>query len=180
LKNELRESERKTLTSETFYHKLFRVTHHPKPTPTETMSIEIAIQELTAAIKESSTIQRELLNAVLSNTAIAAVPAAEPKAVKTKKEKPAPVEPEPEPTPEPTPEPAAEPEAPTPTAEAPVEDELATVTIPELRNLIKAKFTEANANRAKFDDLRKEFGIDTIKDLADDKIAAFHKEVLTW
>ena len=182
------------MTPETFYHKLFRVTRHPletnefHPKPNETMHIETAIQELTAAIKESTATQRELLAAVLSNAAVAAVPtpAAEPKAAKTKKkEKPAPA-PEPEPTPEaapdpePTPEATPEPEPEAPAAEPTPEPAAEPITIPELRNLIKAKLGEDANNRAKFDALREEFGIGTIKDLADDKIADFHKEVLTW
>ena len=134
------------------------------------MHIETAIQELTAAIKEATATQRELLAAVLSNAAVAAVPtpAAEPKAAKPKKQKPAPApEPTPEATPEPEPEPAAEP---TPGA----------ITIPELRNLIKAKLGEDANNRVKFDALRKEFGVGVISELPEDKIGDFHKEVLSW
>lgn len=151
------------------------------------MSIEQRIAENTAALIENTAVLREILAA--SGTAPAAATAV--KKSRTKAE-PLAVVPDPEPVIEETPEPKAPviEETPEPEPEAPVIEKTPEPTtsvvpdlpIPELRKVMKEQIKERifsdPAFDAQFKAARKKFGVEIIKDLADDQVAAFYAEVL--
>lgn len=148
------------------------------------MSIELAIQDLTAAVRENTAAQKELLALAVGNAAtnLVETPAAEPKKAAKKAAKKTDlkvVEPEPEPAaaePEPTPEP--EPVAAEPEPVAPVED------IETLRktlfDTVKAKLADKPELRDTFKALRDKFGVERVPQLSEDQVQPFLDEVLTW
>lgn len=171
------------------------------------MTIETAIAQLTEAVKENTATLREILSVGATTATDTLVPAPRKRAAKAAPLTVVEPEPEPEPvtkeTPEPecptpTEEPAAEepaePEAPAaeeptpeaPAAEEPEIEEVPDLPVPELRaklkQLIQGKLLEDTEGRIKpiFADLRAKYGIGLIKELSDDQVAPFYKEVLHW
>ena len=135
------------------------------------MNIEDAIAQNTKAVQENTAVLREILE---SASAEALTTPAPKKKAKVKKEPEAPVKEEPvkeEPVKE---EPEAE----------PGESEVPDLPIGELRaklkEEIKGKLLADAGVKATFEALRQKFGVSVIKELTDDKVSEFYKEVLTW
>lgn len=153
--------------------------------------IEEHIIKLTEALNANTAALNKILEAgAVAETAATPTPEAAEPAKKRNKKAPEPIT-----LYEDTPAPAEEPEAgtiPDPglTDEAPVEETPAPVTevpdlpIAELRDslkqLIKKSLEDRPTTRDNFDSLREKFGIKLLKDLTDDQVSEFYKEVLNW
>ena len=140
------------------------------------MNIEDLLTQNTKAVQENTAVLREIL---ASASAEALTTPAPKKKAKVKKE------PEVEKTEAPEPEAPAkeEPVKEEPEAE-PEESEVPDLPIGELRaklkEEIKGKLLADAGVKATFEALRQKFGVSVIKELTDDKVSEFYKEVLTW
>ena len=138
------------------------------------MNIEDLLQQNTKALIENTAALRE----ILSVGAVTAADTLIPTTPKKRAAKAAPLTvveetPEPEPVVEETPEQELAAEVPD-------------LPIAELRNslkeVIKGKLLADTEGRVKgaFDALRQKYGVSVIKELTDDQVAPFYKEVLSW
>ena len=151
------------------------------------MNIEDLLTQNTKAVQENTAVLREIL---ASASAEALTTPAPKKKAKVKKEAPLAVIADEMPPADP---PAPESEGvSTPTA-TPKVDETAVVVeeseVPDLpigelraklKEEIKGKLLADAGVKATFEALRQKFGVSVIKELTDDKVSEFYKEVLTW
>lgn len=153
------------------------------------MNIELAIAQLTEAVKENTAALQEILK-VGSITAAETLTPAAPKKPKSEQKAPLTVVEEPAAA-EPA---AAEPAAAEPEPEATEPEPEATESAPEvpdlsidklresLKEVIKGKLFDDKEGKVKptFDALRAKYGVTIVKNLTDEQVRPFYAEVLGW